>query len=60
MLHNEMRTKKVRDVLSRLYPQHTLYPKRRDGVVAARYKPVVKRSVRQDCATFLFNETALR
>lgn len=37
-------------------PQHTFYPQRRGGVVAARYRPIMKLDERQDCTTLLFNE----
>lgn len=56
----EMHTKKAKDVLSRLYPQHTFYPQPRDGVVAANYMPVVKLNVSPEITTLLFSEAVLR
>lgn len=50
----------MKDILSRLYPKRTLSPQQRDGVVAARYTPVVKPDVWEDCTTLLFNGAAER
>lgn len=59
-VRTEMHTKRAKDVLAPLYPQHTFYAQRRDGVVAARYKPIVKLDVHEDGTTLLFNETVLQ
>lgn len=59
-VRTEVHTKKVKDVLSWLYPEHMFYGQRRGGVVAVRYKPVVKLGAWDDNTTLLFNEAALR
>lgn len=59
-VRTEIHTKKLKDILTRLYLEHAFYPQRRDGVVAARYKPVVKLDVREEATTLLFNEVVLR
>lgn len=58
-VRTEMHTKKVEDVLTRPYPQHTFYPQRGDGLVAARYRPIVRLDLREERTTLLFNEATL-
>lgn len=58
-VRTEVQTKKLHNVLSQLYPQHTFYPQRRDGVVAANYRPVVKLDVRPEGTKLLFNQIVL-
>lgn len=58
-VRTEMHTKNAKDILSSLYPRRTFYPQCRDGVVAARYTPVVKLDVREGNATLLFDMAAL-
>lgn len=58
-IRREIHTKKVADMLRRMYPQVDLYPSRRDGIVSSRYKPLVKVEVYPEATELKFNEELL-
>lgn len=58
-VRREIHTKRVRDMMARMYPQADLFPSRRDGIVSSRYKPLVKVEVYLEETVLKFNEELL-